>query len=127
MSNFRPLRVLLVEDHLSTRTALNIWLSDLGHEIEAFDTASAARVFAKDYTFDLLIADIGLPDGDGRDLLRALREDHDFQAVAITGNSGPGEHELSRLAGFAQHLEKPVDLDELTAILRVATEKLADR
>lgn len=126
MSNYRPLRVLLVEDHLSTRTALTFWLSDLGHEVEAFDTASAARGFAKDFTFDLLIADVGLPDGDGRELLRALREDHDFQAVAITGNTGSDERELSRRAGFSQHLEKPVDLDELTRILRLAVHQLAD-
>ena len=126
MFNHRPLRVLLVEDHTGTRTALSIWLIDLGHEVEAVETVAAALNFAKKFTFDLLISDIGLPDGDGRALLGKLRESHDFHAVAITGNSGAGESELSRQAGFAQHLEKPVDLDALTEILGTAAANLAD-
>jgi CheY-like chemotaxis protein len=126
MFNHRPLRVLLVEDHPSTRTALSIWLSDLGHEVEAVETVAAALNFAKKFTFDLLISDIGLPDGNGRDLLGKLRENHDFHAVAITGNSGTAESELSYRAGFAQHLEKPVDLDALTEILGTAAEGLVD-
>ena len=126
MSNPRSLRILLVEDHFSTRAALSLWLSALGHEVKAVETASAARGFAKDLLSTSCSRDLGLPDGDGRDLPHALREHHDFRAVAITGNSGPGEHELSRLAGFTQHLEKPVDLDELTVILRVAAEKRAE-
>src|SRR4029077_5962803 len=126
MFNHRPLRVLLVEDHLSTRTALSIWLTDLGHEVEAVESVAAAISFANRFTFDLLIADIGLPDGNGRDLLRQLREHHDFHAVAITGNSGQKESELNRQAGFARHLEKPVDLDALTEALGNAAEKLND-
>ena len=126
MFNHRPLRVLLVEDHLGTRTALSIWLTDLGHEVEAVDSVAAALRFAKQFTFDLLIADIGLPDGDGRELLSKLRQNHEFHAVAITGNTGAAENELSRQAGFAQHLEKPVDLDALTEILGTAAENLAD-
>ncbi len=126
MSNHRPIRVLLVEDHLSTRTALSIWLTDLGHEVEAVETIAAALGFAKKFTFDLLISDIGLPDGNGRDLLGKLREHHDFHAVAISGTTGTGASELSLQAGFAQHLEKPVDLDALTEILGTAAENLAD-
>jgi CheY-like chemotaxis protein len=126
MFNHRPLRVLLVEDHVSTRTALSIWLSDLGHEVEPVESAAAALAYAKKFTFDLLISDIGLPDGNGRDLLKKLREHHDFHAVAITGLPGTGESELSRAAGFAQHLEKPVDLDALTEILGTAAEALKE-
>ena len=126
MFNHRPLRILLVEDHLSTRTALSIWLSDLGHEVEAVETKAAALSFAKKFTFDMLITDIGLPDGDGRDLLGKLRESHDFHAVAVTGNTGTAESELSRKAGFTQHLEKPVDLDALTEILGTAASRLVD-
>jgi CheY-like chemotaxis protein len=126
MFNHRPLRVLLVEDHLSTRTALSIWLNDLGHEVEAVETVAAALSFAQKFTFDLLISDIGLPDGNGRDLLGKLRESHDFHAVAITGNTGTAESKLSYQAGFSQHLEKPVDLDALTEILGTAAEGLVD-
>jgi CheY-like chemotaxis protein len=126
MFNHRPLRVLLVEDHLGTRIALSIWLTDLGHEVEAVESVAAALSFAKKFTFDLLIADIGLPDGDGRDLLGKLREHHDFHAVAITGSTDAAESELSYKAGFTQHLEKPVDLDALTEILGMAAERLAD-
>ena len=126
MLNYRPLRVLLVEDHLSTRAALNIWLVDLGHEVEAVETVEAALNFGRKFTFDLLIADIGLPDGNGRDLMIKLRRNHDFLAVAITANSGAAERELSHRAGFAQHLEKPVDLDALTEILGAAANRLQE-
>ncbi len=122
----RPLRVLLVEDHFSTRTALSIWLSDLGHEVEAVDSVAAALTHAEKFSFDVLISDLGLPDGNGRDLVGTLRQTHNFQAVAITGNSGRSEVELSQRAGFTQHLEKPVDLDALTEILGTAMRQLED-
>ena len=98
----------------------------MGHEVEAVEGAGAALRYSKKFSFDLLICDIGLPDGDGRSLLGALREHHDFHAVAITGNAEPSERSLNERAGFSQHLEKPVDLDALTEILGAAVAKLVD-
>ena len=111
-----PLRVLLVEDHFPTRTALSVWLTDLGHDVLAVDSMSAAMRVATGWAFDVLLSDIGLPDGNGRDLVRRLRQTHRFRAIAISGLMiGPGERELSRDAGFIAHLEKPfnpIDLKE---------------
>jgi CheY-like chemotaxis protein len=107
-SNAATLRVLLVEDHYATRTALTIWLTDLGHEVLAVDSFSAALIAAAGWPFDVLLSDIGLPDGNGRDLVRRLRQTHRFRAIAISGLViGPSERELSRSAGFLAHLEKP--------------------
>src|SRR5262249_11251312 len=120
----RPLRILVVEDHQGMRGALQKWLLDLGHEVEAVDTIANAHRYAKRFTFDILISDISLPDGDGRELLRVLREDHDFQSVAITARTGRYEHEMSLLAGFDQHLQKPFNFEELSDVLSRATAKL---
>jgi CheY-like chemotaxis protein len=110
------LRVLLVEDHFATRNALEIWLTDLGHEVTAVESVSQALEAAAHLEFDVLISDIGLPDGDGRDLVQRLSQTHRFRAIAISGMMiGPTERESSRQAGFIAHLEKPfnpMDLEE---------------
>jgi CheY-like chemotaxis protein len=113
------LRVLLVEDHFATRNALAIWLEDLGHQVEAVETVSHALEVAAHRDFDVLISDIGLPDGDGRDLVRQLKQTHQFRAIAISGMMiGPAERESSRQAGFIAHLEKPFNPMDLEQTLR---------
>lgn len=117
MANDRPLTILLVEDHRPTREALSTWLRDLGHEVRETGSMHAARESAAHHPFEMLIADLNLPDGNGRDLLRELKAVQNFYAVAITGDGGRNSRALSQEAGFAEHLEKPVDLDEMTAAL----------
>ncbi len=113
------LRVLLVEDHFATRNALAIWLEDLGHQVKAVETVSHALEVAAQRHFDVLISDIGLPDGDGRDLVRKLKQTHQFRAIAISGMMvGPAERESSRQAGFVAHLEKPFNPMDLEHSLR---------
>ena len=72
--------------------------------------------------FDLMISDIELPDGSGLDLMRALRGN--VVGVAVSGFGADSDIELSRDAGFAAHLTKPVDFARLEAAIRDA---LADR
>ena len=113
------LHVLLVEDHFATRNALQIWLTDLGHEVTAVDSFSHALEAAANREFDVLISDIGLPDGDGRDLVRRLNQTHQLRAIAISGMMvGPAEREASRQAGFIAHLEKPFNPMDLEETLR---------
>jgi DNA-binding NtrC family response regulator len=126
MGSDQPLRILLVEDHRETREALSIWLSDLGHEVEGVDSIAGAKTTAARFPFEMLIADLNLPDGNGRDLLRELKQLHDFYAVAITGDGGRNNRTLSHQAGFAEHLEKPVDLDEMTEALGHAAAQASD-
>lgn len=118
MPELPELRILLVEDHVETLQSLCLWLAARGYHVRSFCTIAAACRFARDNAFDILITDIGLPDGTGWELLEKLRPLGNFRAVAITGLAGAREHELSRIAGFSRLMEKPFDPAILHAFLR---------
>ncbi len=122
MSKQHSLRVLLVDDHLATLRGLFIWLTGKGYEVFPFGTMHEALQFAKDAPFDVLISDIGLPDGDGWDLVKRLRAENRFYAIAISGLTGAREKGKSLDAGFSQHLAKPFDPEALHASLQLIAE-----
>jgi CheY-like chemotaxis protein len=67
--------------------------------------------------FDLIISDLGLPDGSGLDVMRHLRERYHGRAIALTGYGMESDIAASRDAGFVEHLTKPVDLTALQAAI----------
>ena len=110
----RDMTILLVEDHPDTRDAIGMWLQMQGHSVvEAHDVKSALA--AASAPFDLLLCDIGLPDGDGWTLLQTLSKARSITAVAISGYCSPTDVARSKAAGFVAHLAKPFDLDEFDA------------
>jgi CheY-like chemotaxis protein len=70
---------------------------------------------------DLLISDIELPDGTGLQLLASLRFDRPVPGIALSGFGSSDDIELSRAAGFAFHLTKPVDFHALKEAIEQAT------
>jgi len=74
-----------------------------------FDAKAAAAA----QTFDLLICDLVLPDGDGCDLCRELRQPCGMDAIALTACGYPADFAKTKAAGFRSHLLKPVSLDVL--------------
>ena len=110
----RPLRILLVEDHADSARIMARLLSSDGHTVQsAADVATAMKV-ATEQTFDLLLSDLGLPDGTGLDLLRALRaQGIRLPAIALSGYGQESDVRASRKAGFAVHLTKPLVLRRL--------------
>lgn len=120
------LRVLVVEDHDHTREVTRRLLSLLGCEVTAAATAAEARRALAGGGFDLLLCDLQLPDGDGRDLLRRARGPggaggRPVRGLAITGESGPVAVARTGEAGFCDHLTKPVLWQDLeAAVMRVA-------
>src|SRR4051812_45429938 len=80
----RIMRILLVEDHADTLEVLGAMLRKLGHEITTATTLADARRHCEQDEFDLLISDIGLPDGDGWEL-GALATQRGLKAIALTG------------------------------------------
>ena len=108
------LRILLVEDHDDTAQVMRRVLSAQGHEVQiAGDVATALRL-AGEQSFNLLISDLGLPDGSGLDLMRALRaKGNNLPGIALSGYGQEKDIEASREAGFVIHLVKPVNLAKL--------------
>jgi PAS domain S-box-containing protein len=114
-----PRRILLVEDHEPTLNVLTRLLSRAGHEVIPAESVAAAQAAVEKRRFDVLISDLGLPDGTGLDLIAALRSSHpDFAAIALSGYGMEEDLFRTREAGFAAHLVKPVDFDQLRDALQ---------
>jgi signal transduction histidine kinase/ActR/RegA family two-component response regulator len=124
----RPLTILLVEDNADTLNYLARMLTLRGHDVHtAASLASALRV-ASQVAYDVLVSDIELPDGNGLELIRTLRTSRAVSGIALSGFGSSEDIELSRSAGFAEHLTKPVVFGRLEeAIQQVAAGRRAER
>ena len=96
-------------------------LSKIGHRVTGTTSLASATAAAATEGFDLIISDIGLPDGSGIELMRRVREKFAGPAIALTGYGMDGDVAATREAGFAAHLTKPVDLATLDAAIRAVT------
>lgn len=117
------LRILVVEDHEDTAMSLRLLLNAEGHDVRIAGSIAQALAAAGDFSFDVLMSDIGLPDGRGTDLLRQIRDQTalPFTAIAMTGFGMEDDLEQSRQAGFDAHLTKPVEFSVLRqTIARIA-------
>lgn len=117
VSTGRPLRLLLVEDHEPTLQVMSALLESAGHDVKAAPNLASARKLAAEGDFDLLVSDLGLPDGSGLDLMRELRESHGLRGIAVSGYGMEEDLRRSREAGFLEHLIKPVDPAKLKAAI----------
>jgi CheY-like chemotaxis protein len=79
-------------------------------EVTDVGTVAAAWDSCAQHTFHLLVSDIGLPDGDGYRLMRELQDLHGLQGIALTGYALEDDIALSREAGFAAHIVKPIQV-----------------
>jgi CheY-like chemotaxis protein len=111
------LRILLVDDHADTCAALERLLKLRGHSVAAAHSMRGALEIAAAESFDLLISDIGLPDGNGVDLVRYLRAQRPIRGIAISGFGMDADISKSLEAGFSEHLVKPVKLEKLEAAI----------
>ena len=117
-SNSRRLRILVVENHEDTLTYLTEYIQRQGHQVRGVrDMTSAIQAFS-DSKFDVLISDIGLPDGDGWELFRKI--DPKPFGIAMSGFGACADHQKSREAGYRHHLTKPFLPDDLDPLLEQA-------
>ncbi len=115
------LRILLVEDNADTLHVLRRLLASRGHRVTTATDVASALEAAGPGPIDLLISDIGLPDGTGLDLMQRLRETvGDVRGIALTGFGTDLDQHRSRQAGFVAHLTKPVDFAKLQSTIRLA-------
>jgi two-component system CheB/CheR fusion protein len=118
MKRRKTLKILVVENHEDTLQAMKMYLELEGHIADTAATMKEALAAATENTFDLVITDIGLPDGNGWELMRQLRERVPVRAVAMSGYGWKEDLEKSRAAGFLAHLLKPLKITDLEAVLR---------
>jgi signal transduction histidine kinase len=113
--------ILLVEDHAATRSTLAGLLDRRNYEVVAVGSAAQARLAAAKQTFDLLISDIGLPDGGGCELMESLRASRPgLRGIALSGYGMDDDITRSRQAGFVEHLIKPIAIDALETAIQAA-------
>ncbi|HTD68165.1 MAG TPA: response regulator [Candidatus Limnocylindria bacterium] len=119
MKTNTPLRFFVVENHQDTLDAIKMFLEGQGHTVAAAPDMKSALKLAPRAEFDILISDIGLPDGDGWELLTRLREKMpDVKAIAMSGYGMRADLDKSKTAGYAAHLVKPFGPVELAAALK---------
>ncbi len=127
----RKLRVLVVEDHRDTADQFARLLQRAGHEVVCASSIREAQQYAvvtpapdRICAFDVLISDLDLPDGSGRELMRNLAQLCPIRGIAISGHGSRDDVESSLAAGFSHHVTKPVDWEKLKTVLQqIAAEK----
>ena len=113
----KALRILLVEDHGDTRRTLSRLLTHFGHDISVADCTESAKEIVNTKEFDVILSDIGLPDGSGYDVITHAKQKQPLKGVALTGFGMDEDIRKSKEAGFDFHLTKPVDFAELRTVL----------
>jgi signal transduction histidine kinase len=115
------IKILLVEDHYDSALALTQLLSKQGYVVQTANTVAAALDAVAERTFDVLICDIGLPDGTGFELIEMVRKKATTPAIALSGFGMEEDVAQSQLSGFDAHLTKPVNFHNLEAAIRKLT------
>ncbi|WP_326543098.1 hybrid sensor histidine kinase/response regulator [Pseudorhodoferax sp.] len=112
----RSARVLMVEDHPGAALALRMCLEDYGYAVEHAASVAEALRLAQELPFDIVLTDLGLPDGSGVDIGRALSSR--LPVLALSGYGAESDLRSTAQAGFAGHLVKPVDPPQVHALLQ---------
>jgi signal transduction histidine kinase/CheY-like chemotaxis protein len=115
------INILLVEDHYDSALALTQLLSKQGYVVRTANTVASALEAVAERTFDVLICDIGLPDGTGFQLIETVRKKATTPAIALSGFGMEEDVAQSQLSGFDAHLTKPVNFHNLQAAIRKLT------
>jgi len=124
-STSSTLRVLMVDDSDDGATSLALLLQVWGHTTRIAHDGPQAIEAAREFRPDLVFLDIGLPVMDGYEVCRRLRDNPDLSRtifVALTGWGGEEDKKRAQDAGFAFHLVKPVDPDQIEDVLKKTVE-----
>lgn len=113
----RSQSLLIVEDHEASRVVLAQLLTLGGHRVTTASTVQDALAAYKAAHFDVVISDLGLPDGSGIDLMVQIQNIRPVHAIALTGYGMESDLQKTKNAGFSAHLVKPVKLDQLNQLL----------
>ena len=129
-------RLLLVEDHVDTAHVMARMLRRSGFHVtvatsiaqglaETAAAHGAVDANGRTHPIQLVISDLGLPDGSGTELMRELSEKYRLPGIALSGFGMEDDVRRSEIAGFSRHLTKPVDFEILLANVREVLAQLS--
>ena len=128
-----PLRILLVEDNDDTAWSMAALLGRHGYEIEVTKDGPSALQVSATYQPDVVLLDIGMPEMDGWQLARQIRQQQNGRQpvlIAVTGYATTADRQRSQEAGINLHFAKPADPKELLEVLaklsQIGRQELAD-
>ena len=110
--------ILLVEDHQDSATVIARIVRNMGHAVIVSHNVADALTELRAQRFDLVLSDIGLPDGTGIELLAKAREFCSTPMIALTGYGMEDDLVKYREAGFLHQLTKPIRFEQLAELLR---------
>jgi len=126
-------QILLVEDEPGIRGVVRLMLQSANYRIVEADTAARAEIEARTHRPDLLIVDLGLPDGDGLDVIRRVRAWSPVPIIVLSARTMEEQKVAALDAGADDYVVKPFDPEELRARVHVGIrvlnlqERLAER
>jgi CheY-like chemotaxis protein len=112
--------IVIVDDAIDTLVSIEMLLERSGYRVETASNVAAAIELVRRVEPDAIVSDLGMPDQDGFDLLRIVRNDQSLASIpviALTGFATMHDRETALEAGFTAHLPKPVELPVLLAVI----------
>jgi PAS domain S-box-containing protein len=119
-SEIQQLRLLIVDDNRDVAESAALWFSRAGHNVRVAYSGETAVEAALAFRPQAILLDIGLPEMDGYEVARRMRQHpqfRDVRLIAISGYGQEGDRILSHQAGFDAHLVKPVDPRKVQEVL----------
>jgi DNA-binding response OmpR family regulator len=114
------MRILIVEDDRDTREGLRRLLERGGHHVKGAGTCADALIVAAEMAvgrLDVVVSDVGLPDGDGLELMRTIMSRHTCRGIAVTGWGGADDVKRYETAGIDRWFVKPIEVGDLVKAL----------
>jgi CheY-like chemotaxis protein len=128
ISNSSPLRVMVVDDNRDAAILMGRLLRTLGNDVQVAHDGFTALEVAEQFRPEAILLDIGLPEMDGYDTARMIRELPALKEVLIIAVTGWGQEEdkeKGKQAGFDHHVVKPADSATLMQLLSGARNRMA--
>lgn len=120
-------KILVIEDHTDSAETMKFYLESNNHTVEVASDGQTGIEKAKEFNPEIIICDIGLPGSlSGYDVITELKKDTQFDStfcIALSGYGQKEDKERSKKVGFKEHLVKPVDFNELNALLDSVADK----
>ncbi len=124
MNPSKPPAILVVDDDEDLRLLLINYLTGHGMEVHGAGTATEAQTAVSSLQYDLVLLDMGLPDGDGMELARRWRADHPISIICVTGRSEEADRVMGLELGADDYITKPFSLREVLARIRAVTRRV---